>query len=59
MWRTRPRSWPSHPDQADKGSESAERAVDDRTGNKYDAQIDKAADTARRSYGEDGTTAGH
>ncbi len=49
----------SHPDQADKGVESAERAVDERTGNKYDAQTDKAADAARRSYGGGGTTAGH
>ncbi|MFI7382392.1 antitoxin [Streptomyces sp. NPDC049813] len=44
-----------HPDQADKGVESAERAVDERTGNKYDAQTDKAADAARRSYGSGGT----
>ena len=48
----------SHPDQADKGVESAERAVDERTGDKHDAQTDKAADAARRSYGEGGT-AGH
>ncbi|KAA0941093.1 MULTISPECIES: antitoxin [Streptomyces] len=40
-----------HPDQADKGVEGAERLVDERTGNKYDAQTDKAADAARRSYG--------
>ncbi|MET9255460.1 antitoxin [Streptomyces sp. NPDC048182] len=40
-----------HPDQADKGVERAERMVDERTGNKYDAQTDKAADAARRSYG--------
>ncbi|GAA2333347.1 antitoxin [Streptomyces kunmingensis] len=40
-----------HPDQADKGVEGAERAIDERTGNKYDAQTDKAADAARRSYG--------
>ncbi|WP_394427984.1 Rv0909 family putative TA system antitoxin [Streptomyces sp. SGAir0957] len=40
-----------HPDQADKGVESAERVIDERTGNKYDAQTDKAADAARRSYG--------
>ncbi|MEU1037928.1 antitoxin [Streptomyces sp. NPDC005551] len=46
----------SHPDQADKGVESAERMVDERTGDKYDAQTDKAADAARRSYGSDGTT---
>ncbi|MEU6388137.1 antitoxin [Streptomyces sp. NPDC046939] len=44
-----------HPDQADKGVESAERVIDERTGNKYDAQTDKAADAARRSYGG-GTT---
>ncbi|MET7443027.1 antitoxin [Streptomyces sp. NPDC004082] len=44
-----------HPDQADKGVEAAERAVDQRTGDKYDAQTDKAADAARRSYGSDGT----
>ncbi|MCS0634772.1 antitoxin [Streptomyces sp. LP05-1] len=40
-----------HPDQADKGVERAEKLVDERTGNKYDAQTDKAADAARRSYG--------
>ncbi|MFF4172408.1 antitoxin [Streptomyces sp. NPDC001744] len=40
-----------HPDQADRGVERAERMVDERTGNKYDAQTDKAADAARRSYG--------
>ncbi|MFD3518460.1 antitoxin [Streptomyces sp. NPDC058657] len=45
----------SHPDQADKGVESAERAVDERTADKYDAQTDKAADAARRSYGGGGT----
>ncbi|MFV0131462.1 antitoxin [Streptomyces sp. HMX112] len=44
-----------HPDQADKGVESAERLVDERTGDKYDAQTDKAADAARRSYGGGGT----
>ncbi|WP_437098751.1 antitoxin, partial [Streptomyces flavidovirens] len=45
----------SHPGQADKGVESAERVVDERTGDKYDAQTDKAADAARRSYGGGGT----
>ncbi|MEU9923289.1 antitoxin [Streptomyces griseoluteus] len=40
-----------HPDQADKGVESAERLIDERTGNKYDTQTDKAADAVRRSYG--------
>ncbi|MFC9114522.1 MULTISPECIES: antitoxin [Streptomyces] len=44
-----------HPDQADKGVSHAERRVDDRTGNKYDAKTDKAADTARRSYRDGGT----
>ncbi|MET7451638.1 antitoxin [Streptomyces sp. NPDC005574] len=39
-----------HPDQADKGVEGAERMVDERTGDKYDAQTDKAADAARRTY---------
>ncbi|MBQ0988179.1 antitoxin [Streptomyces sp. F63] len=43
----------SHPDQAGKGVERAERMVDERTGDKYDAQTDKAADAARRSYGGD------
>ncbi|MCX5000256.1 antitoxin [Streptomyces longwoodensis] len=41
----------AHPDQADKGVDSVERMVDERTGNKYDAQTDKAADAAHRSYG--------
>ncbi|MFJ4205238.1 antitoxin [Streptomyces sviceus] len=45
-----------HPDQADKGVTRAERMVDERTGNKYDAQTDKAADAARRSYRDSGTT---
>ncbi|QHC32976.1 MULTISPECIES: antitoxin [unclassified Streptomyces] len=45
----------SHPDQADKGVERAERLVDERTGDKYDAQTDKAADAVRRSYGGHGT----
>ncbi|MFJ9152169.1 antitoxin [Streptomyces sp. NPDC102270] len=45
-----------HPDQADKGVTRAERVVDERTGNKYDAQTDKAADAARRSYRDSGTT---
>jgi RNA polymerase-binding transcription factor DksA len=40
-----------HPDQADKGVDSVERMVDERTGDKYDAQTDKAADAAHRSYG--------
>lgn len=39
-----------HPDQADKGVSGAERMVDERTGNKYDAKTDKAADAVRRSY---------
>jgi hypothetical protein len=38
------------PDQADKGVSGAERMVDERTGDKYDAKTDKAADTVRRSY---------
>ncbi|MCC5036045.1 antitoxin [Streptomyces sp. WAC 00631] len=42
-----------HPDQADKGVERSERMADERTGDKYDAQTDKAADAARRSYGGD------
>ncbi|MFI1952928.1 antitoxin [Streptomyces xinghaiensis] len=42
-----------HPDQADKGVERSERMIDERTGDKYDAQTDKAADAARRSYGRD------
>ncbi|WP_330346149.1 antitoxin [Streptomyces longwoodensis] len=41
----------AHPDQADKGVDSVERMVDERTENKYDAQTDKAADAAHRSYG--------
>ncbi|MFF5758466.1 antitoxin [Streptomyces longwoodensis] len=41
----------AHPDQADKGVDSVERMVDERTGDKYDAQTDKAADAAHRSYG--------
>ncbi|MEU6539011.1 antitoxin [Streptomyces sp. NPDC047000] len=45
-----------HPDQADKGVESAERMIDERTGDKYDAQTDKASETVRRSYRDDGTT---
>lgn len=45
-----------HPDQADKGVTRAERMVDERTGNKYDAHTDKAADAARRSYRDSGTT---
>ncbi|MFI0237823.1 antitoxin [Streptomyces sp. NPDC016845] len=48
-----------HPDQADKGVESAERVIDERTGDKYDAQTDKAADAARRSYGSGGGTDQH
>ncbi|MEW2258886.1 antitoxin [Streptomyces sp. NPDC047869] len=40
-----------HPDQADKGVDSAERLVDERTGDKYDAQTDKAAHAVHRSYG--------
>ncbi|AYL34203.1 antitoxin [Streptomyces fungicidicus] len=45
-----------HPDQADKGVSGAERMVDERTGNKYDARTDKAADSVRRSYRDGGTT---
>jgi hypothetical protein len=45
-----------HPDQADKGVAGAERVVDERTGDKYDARTDKAADTVRRSYRDGGTT---
>ncbi|MET8595746.1 MULTISPECIES: antitoxin [Streptomyces] len=45
-----------HPDQADKGVSHAERMVDERTGNKYDAKTDKAADAARRSYRDGGGT---
>jgi len=41
----------THPDQADKGVDSVERMVDERTGKKYDAQTDKAADAVHRSYG--------
>ncbi|WP_405918831.1 antitoxin [Streptomyces longwoodensis] len=41
----------AHPDQADKGVDSVERMVDERTGDKYDAQTDKAAGAAHRSYG--------
>lgn len=40
-----------HPDQADKGVDGAERLIDERTGNKFDAQTDKAADAARGTYG--------
>ncbi|MFE9681833.1 antitoxin [Streptomyces sp. NPDC002701] len=47
-----------HPDQADKGVTGAERVVDERTGNKYDSQTDKAAD-ATRDYYRDGGTTGH
>ncbi|KAA0921447.1 antitoxin [Streptomyces apricus] len=47
-----------HPDQADKGVRSAERLVDERTGDKYDAQTDKAADATRRFYQDGGTTGG-
>ena len=45
-----------HPGQADKGVDGAERVVDERTGDRYDAQTDKAADAARRSYGGNSTT---
>ncbi|MFF7858062.1 Rv0909 family putative TA system antitoxin [Streptomyces sp. NPDC007904] len=45
-----------HPDQADKGVASAERVIDERTGDKYDAQTDKGADAVRRSYGSGDTT---
>ncbi|MER8225348.1 antitoxin [Streptomyces sp. NPDC094143] len=45
-----------HPDQADKGVASAERVIDERTGDKYDAQTDKGADAVRRSYGSGDAT---
>jgi MT0933-like antitoxin protein len=45
-----------HPAQADKGVDSAERVIDERTGDRYDAQTDKATDAIRRSYRSDGTT---
>ncbi|MET9395381.1 antitoxin [Streptomyces sp. NPDC006624] len=45
-----------HPDQADKGVAGAERTIDERTGDKYDARTDKAADAMRRSYRDDGTS---
>ncbi|MFD9095891.1 antitoxin [Streptomyces collinus] len=44
----------SHPDQADKGVDSVERTVDERTQDKYDAQTDKAADAVHRLYGGGG-----
>ncbi|MER6472829.1 antitoxin [Streptomyces collinus] len=44
----------SHPDQADKGVDSVERVVDERTHDKYDAQTDKAADAVHRLYGGGG-----
>ncbi|MFF3350422.1 antitoxin [Streptomyces sp. NPDC002779] len=44
------------PDQADKGVSGAERVVDERTGNKYDAKTDTAADAARRTYRDGGNT---
>ncbi|MFI8191638.1 antitoxin [Streptomyces sp. NPDC085946] len=47
-----------HPDQADKGVQGAERAIDERTGDKYDAQTDKAAEAVRRSYGSDSGSGG-
>jgi hypothetical protein len=42
-----------HPDQADKGVDRAEQTIDERTGDKYDTQTDKAAESVRRSYGSD------
>ncbi|MCA1217516.1 antitoxin [Streptomyces sp. 8L] len=39
-----------HPDQADRAVERTERLVDERTGNRYDEQTDRAADSVRRSY---------
>ncbi|GAB2587815.1 hypothetical protein GCM10027168_20830 [Streptomyces capparidis] len=45
-----------HPDQADKGVSRVERMIDERTGNKYDARTDKAADAVRRSYRDGGGT---
>ena len=47
-----------HPDQVDKGVERAERMLDERTGNRYDRQTDKAADAVRRSYGGGGAGRG-
>ncbi|MCI3156372.1 antitoxin [Streptomyces werraensis] len=44
-----------HPDQADRGVSGAERVVDERTGDKYDAKTDKGADAVRRSYRDGGT----
>lgn len=46
----------SHPDRADKGLEGAERLIDERTGDKYDTQTDKAAEAVRRSYRSDDVT---
>ncbi|MEE1939917.1 antitoxin [Streptomyces sp. TRM 70361] len=43
-----------HPDKADKGVERTERTVDERTGNRYDSQTDKASDHVRRTYGGEG-----
>ncbi|MFF8474233.1 antitoxin [Streptomyces sp. NPDC015414] len=43
-----------HPDQVDKGVDGAERMVDERTGDRYDARTDKAADAVHRSYGGGG-----
>lgn len=43
----------AHPEQVDKGVARAERLVDERTGNRYDAKTDRAAETIRRSYRED------
>jgi hypothetical protein len=40
----------SHPDQADKAVERAERIADERTGDRYDSGTDRAADTVRRTY---------
>ncbi|WP_329454304.1 antitoxin [Streptomyces sp. NBC_01497] len=39
-----------HPDQTDKAVERGERMVDERTGNRYDSQTDRAADSVRRTY---------
>ncbi|MTE18769.1 antitoxin [Streptomyces sp. TRM43335] len=42
-----------HPDKADQAVDRAERTVDERTGDRYDARTDRAAESVRRSYGGD------
>lgn len=42
-----------HPDKADQAVDRTERTVDERTGDRYDARTDKAAESVRRSYGDD------